>query len=366
MSDSQNWNYHNPVKVVCASLECLAQHVAGQHFLLVTTPGFVRRGVVSEIRKILPHQKITVWDGVKPNPDLHDLDEACANYRQQNIDGVIGLGGGSALDAAKVLANLLPAPADVTLQKIFCQDVAFSWSKRLALIAIPTTSGTGSEVTPFATVWDHTAHKKYSLAGQFVYPDVALMDASLTLTLDAENTLYPALDTISHALESMWNKNCTPISKAFALQAISLVVMALPGAIKDLQKLEARKDLQVASLLAGMAISQTRTAIAHSISYPLTSHFNIPHGLACSFTLPILLKLNGNRMAVTESERILFSQLTAILTALPLNEYIRKYASKDAILELKSEMITLGRSDNYNGVDLNGIEAVLEHALAVY
>jgi alcohol dehydrogenase len=217
------------------------------------------------------------------------------------------------------------------------------------MVAIPTTSGTGSEVTPFATVWDHEQHKKYSLAGEWVYPDVALLDASLTLTLSEEDTLYPALDAISHALESLWNKNCTPVSRAFAFQALVLSNKALPLVIKEPNNLNARRDLQNASVLSGLAISQTRTAIAHSISYPITSRLGVPHGLACSFILPKLLEININNLDCNASERTILETNLIMLRSLELPKRLSIYANKEQVRMLGLEMINPDRMSNYNG-----------------
>lgn len=360
MSNTPNWSYHNPVRILCAPLETLAQHVNAHNVLLVTTPGFVKRGVVQRVKNILAMHQVTVWDGVKPNPDLQDLDAASASLRSLDIGSVVGLGGGSALDAAKVLVSTIPSAAKPTLIEVFRDKAAIEWGQRLPLVAIPTTSGTGAEVTPFATVWDHEEHKKYSLAGDFVYPDVALLDATLTLSLGEEDTLYPALDTISHALESIWNKNCTPVSRAFALQALALSNAELPRVMQDSGNLAARQGLQTASVLAGLAISQTRTAIAHSISYPLTSHFGVPHGLACSFTLRALLQINIAYLSRHAGEKMVFDETLKLLEVLDLRKRIASYLNTQQLVNVSSQMFTLGRADNYIGQELGDLTVFLK------
>lgn len=346
MSDIPSWNHHNPVRIVCAPLETLAQHVKAHHVLLVTTPGFVKRGVVQRVKDILTTHLVTVWDGVKPNPDLRDLDVATASLRALEIGCVVGLGGGSALDAAKVLASSIPSPAALTLCQVFRGDSVTPWAPRLPLLAIPTTSGTGAEVTPFASVWDHKDHKKYSLSGDFVYPDVALLDPTLTLTLGEDDTLYPALDTISHALESLWNKNCTPVSRTLAYQALALSKEALPRVMKEPFNLKTRRDLQMASLLGGLAISQTRTAVAHAISYPLTTNFDVPHGLACSFTLEYLISINMNRLTESDQERLLLLETLEELRKFNLAEKISKYLNWNSISK-NAIQFDSARSSNY-------------------
>lgn len=351
------------MSIVCAPLDTLAQHVSGQHVLLVTTQGFVKRGVAQRVKAILAPRQVTVWDGVKPNPDIKDLDAATTLLKPLGVDCVVGLGGGSALDVAKVLATTIPNPAPPTLTNLFIDQSSTSWSRRLPLVAIPTTSGTGAEVTPFATVWDHDQKKKHSFAGSFVYPDFALLDASLTLSLGSEDTLYPALDAISHSFESLWNKNRNPISKSLAMASLLMSCEALPIVMRDPQNIQGRQDLQNASLLAGMAISNTRTAIAHSISYPLTTHFGIPHGLACSFTLPTLININKSTFFIDEDCKNIVENCTNFLNALDMPELIKKYASKNIILDLLSEINLNDRIKNYIGEENASIEDIVKASL---
>ena len=363
-SPNTNWAHFNPVKIVCAPLVQLGEHVLGEHVLLVTTPGFVKRGVVDQIKDILKARTVSVWSGVKPNPDITDLDKATQQLKALRIDSVVALGGGSAMDAAKTLATTLANLHAPSLVDVFRQGVSVKWSGRLPLVAIPTTAGTGSEVTPFATVWDHTEHKKHSLAGEFVFPDIALLDATLTLTLGEEDTLYPALDAISHALESLWNKNCTPMSRAFAFQALELSADALPAVLKNPADLKARQDLMMASTLAGVAISQTKTAIAHAISYPLTSHFGVPHGLACSFTLERVLTKNIDMLVQGNQSRAkTLLDIMAILGSNNISKRINKYTTANEVLKLGGDMNQPGRSDNYRGVELDVINDVVSPSL---
>jgi phosphonate metabolism-associated iron-containing alcohol dehydrogenase len=350
VSDSPIWSHHNPVRIVNAPLDMLATHVQGKHVLLVTTPGFVKRGVSQRIQAILAPKKVTVWDGVKPNPDLHDLDAASDLLRVQSVDCVIGLGGGSALDAAKVIATTLRGTSQLTLSSVFRDGISPVWTKRLPLVAIPTTSGSGAEVTPFATVWDHEKRKKHSLTSEFIYPDVALIDSTLTHSLNYHDTLYPALDTISHALESLWNKNITPISRVYAFRAIGLSADYLSDLIINLKNDRARYNLQIASVLAGLAISQTRTAIAHAISYPLTTQMGIPHGLACSFLLEKLINVNINKISNTKLEKKEIKKIQKVLSNIDFPMHLGRYATSREIEKLlASETLDNSRLQNYDG-----------------
>lgn len=363
MSDIPSWNHHNPVHIVCAQLDCLAQHVNAQHVLLVTTKGFVKRGTVQRVKDILSTHQVTVWDGVKPNPDIKDLHTATASLRELNIGCVVGLGGGSALDAAKVLATTIPNPAEPSLLSVFRHKTAPEWALRLPLIAIPTTAGTGAEATPFATIWDHEKNKKHSLAGDFVYPNVALLDATLTLSLNEDDTLYPALDALSHALESLWNKNRSQISRLYAYKAIKLWNKAFPKIRQNPGNQSIRNDLMIASTLAGIAISQTQTAIAHAISYNLTLKYGIPHGLACSFTLPFLIEQNIENITVDELELSEIVQAKNILASLDFEAMLSNFATKNQIFSTYLDIEKNTRLLNYMKSDKCRVEEILKSSL---
>lgn len=343
-----NWSHQNPVHLIRSPFQELAKYINFPHVLLVTTHGFVKRGIVDLIRNSLKPRSVLVWDGVKPNPNIEDLDLAIKKFQGSNIDYVIGLGGGSAIDTAKILAATISNFEARSLKKILLENSSPMSIKKIPLMVIPTTSGTGAEVTPFATVWDHVERKKYSLSGSFLYPDIALFDPILTLSLEQNETLYSGLDAISHGLESLWNKHRTPISQIFSMQALKLANSALPAVMIDPTSLINREKMQTASTLAGIAISQTRTAIAHSISYPLTAHYNIPHGLACSFSLSRLITHYLQSKSESESEVINMMIVTReLLESFDLDNLISNFAGASKILNLQSQMLSPERANNF-------------------
>ena len=200
----------------------------------------------------------------------------------------MALGGGSVIDAAKVLAA---AAGDFDRVRRFLETgMGADALGRTPIIAVPTTAGTGSEVTCWATVWDTEAKKKYSLARDALYPETALVDPLLTLGLPRGITISTGLDALSHALESIWNVNANPVSTSLAEVAAREVMDALPLLARDLGNAELRPRLARASLFAGLAFSNTRTALAHALSYHLTLHHGVPHGIACSFSLPMVMR----------------------------------------------------------------------------
>lgn len=158
------------------------------------------------------------------------------------------------------------------------------------LIAVPTTAGTGSEVTPWATIWDREAQRKHSLHLAETWPSIAIVDPELMLSLPASVTLQSGLDALSHALEAIWNVNANALSDTFAVAAVQQIFETLPLLMEKLDDLELRARMALAALQAGMAFSNTRTALAHSISYEMTLRYGLPHGIACSFPLPMVLR----------------------------------------------------------------------------
>ncbi len=348
-----HWEHFNPVRVIAGpgTLDELPRLLPDSgSILLVTTPGFTRRGLTERVLQLLGNTRdryIVVHDAITPNPELDDLDATAQEHASLAPYAVVALGGGSALDAGKVLAAILGSPERRPLHRTFREGAAARWNRHIPLVAVPTTAGTGSEATPFATVWDPRTDRKYSVSGDSVYPRAAVLDPELTIGLGHDHTLFPALDTVSHALESLWNVHATPMSEALALQALRLSVENLPSVVADGGNLSARAGMQQASYLAGQAISTTRTALAHSISYPLTLHHGMPHGLACSFTLPALLRKFAAELGSDGERQALFARVAVMLDDLQLPYHVRRFATPDQIVALLPQMHTPERAGNF-------------------
>ena len=229
-------------------------------------------------------------------------------------------------------------------------------NKRFDVIAIPSTAGTGAEVTPFATIWDDENKKKYSLASSELYPTAAIISPELSLTLGFKQTAYTGLDALSHCFESLWNKNATPFTKSLAFHAIDTILNTLAKLLNNLSNIEYRTKMSWASYMGGLCINQTKTALAHSISYPLTSHFNIPHGLASGGLLPEIYQFNfendkSGTMIEIQQTLSISSPLETRLDNL-YNHIIAKglldsiFQNEPEIYSLTSEMIHPERSLN--------------------
>jgi phosphonate metabolism-associated iron-containing alcohol dehydrogenase len=207
-----------------------------------------------------------------------------------DCEAIVAVGGGSAIDTAKALMVGTGTGGFDELVSLLSRGLPFKPHRTKALIAVPTTAGTGSEVTPWATVWDRAAGSKYSLHLAETWPEAAIVDPEPMMTLPASVTVQSGLDALSHALESIWNVNANPISDTLAVAAAREVMATLPALLDQPKDGARRAQMALAALKAGLAFSNTKTALAHSISYEMTLRFGLPHGIACSFTLPMVLE----------------------------------------------------------------------------
>jgi phosphonate metabolism-associated iron-containing alcohol dehydrogenase len=286
--------FFNPVRSVygAGALSSLPKLLAGRKAVVVTFPEARRFGLVDRLQALLGDGLAGVIDAVLPNPDVAELRalyEAFWSDAQQ-AEVLVAVGGGSAIDTAKALMVGTRSGRFDDLVAALAAGGPFVPARVKTLIAVPTTAGTGSEVTPWATIWDREAQRKHSLHLPETWPSIAIVDPELMLSLPASVTLQSGLDALSHALEAIWNVNANALSDTFAVAAVQQIFETLPLLMEKLDDLELRARMALAALQAGMAFSNTRTALAHSISYEMTLRYGLPHGIACSFPLPMVLR----------------------------------------------------------------------------
>lgn len=355
------WQFYNPVKIYAGrgSRVQLVKKLNKKALLIVTTvrgkAQFLDDQVLSEVVK---NNQVTWVDSVKENPGLTDLQAEIDQLNNLTVGAIIAFGGGSAMDAAKALRLGLAVKRKHSLAELLANPALHKESQQVPLYALPTTAGTGSEVTPFATVWHHEIHKKLSLAGDNVFPSFAIVDAELTDSLPTKVTLSTGLDAINQAVESVWNKNANSITLVLATRSLKLGLKALPLLVKGKGGQRERDQMAEASLLAGLAISHTRTALCHSISYPLTAHFGVPHGLACAFTMSEVCKLNltaddGRFTALAQAltgepnPEKLYDVFVQLNRNLKITVKVKSYIpSLEALLTLQNKMYDPSRAGN--------------------
>jgi phosphonate metabolism-associated iron-containing alcohol dehydrogenase len=280
------WAFHNPVRLHFGTgvFDTLADAIDGRPFLLVTHPDAAIRPWRTHLAGLVGEPLLTV-DDIEPNPSLAMLHRICARVAaaRRAPELVVALGGGSVMDTAKFLA----AGHGRYTPVVHYMDSGLRPERpALPIIAIPTTSGTGSDLTRWATIWDPERRRKLSLDRGDLYAEAVFVDPRITETMPWPITLASGLDALSHALESLWNVNASPVTRSFAVPAARDIMIGLSRLNQDAGDTGARTLMALGATRAGLAFSNTRTALAHSISYPVTLDHGIAHGIACSFCLP--------------------------------------------------------------------------------
>lgn len=265
--------------------------VGGRKAFLVTDPGLRAAGILDQITGILRDAAIdfSVCDRVKPDSGSGLIEETAADLKRAESDVVIGIGGGSSLDTAKAVAALATNPGSaldyVGLHKIR--------NRPLPVVAIPTTAGTGSEVTLWSVFTDDARATKVAIGSVLLYPSVALCDPELTLGLPPLLTAATGMDALAHAVECYTNNACQPISASLALSAIELIGRHLRSAALNGRDRESRYAMMLAATMAGIAMNPTRLGLAHALAMPLGSwDLRVPHGIVLAVTLPGVMEFN--------------------------------------------------------------------------
>lgn len=272
-------------------LGSLTKSLGVKRALIVTDSGMLTTGIVDEGQAALESAGlvVTIFSEVAADPSEDIVKAAVASARAAQIDSVVGIGGGSSLDVAKLVALLV----DGRQQLEDCYGVGNAKGPRLPLVLVPTTAGTGSEVTPISIVTT-AADEKMGVVSPVILPDLAVLDPMLTIGLPAPITAATGIDAMVHAIEAYASAspNNNPISKHLARLALSLMGPAIEKAVHDGDDIDARSDMLLGSLLAGQAFANSPVAAVHALAYPLGGHFHIPHGLSNALVLPHVMRFN--------------------------------------------------------------------------
>lgn len=274
---------------VTARLAALAGSLLGPRILLVTDPGILHLGLHAAALADLEAagHKIAAFAEVEADPSRDTLLKAVALGRDAGVTGVLGFGGGSSLDVAKLAALLLGSSEDLDR----AWGVGLAKGPRLPLVLVPTTAGTGSEVTPVAIITVGEGEKR-GVSSTVILPDLAVLDADLTLSLPPAVTAATGIDAMVHAIEaySSANANNNPLSRMLAMQALDLLSANIETAVFDGSDKDARQAMLLGSLLAGQAFANSPVAAVHALAYPLGGLFHIPHGLSNALVLPQVMR----------------------------------------------------------------------------
>lgn len=264
----------------------------GNVVLFITDPGIVQLGLCDTALKSLSAAgfEVTVFDGVEPDPKATTVLTAANVAKASNAACIIGFGGGSSMDVAKVAALL--AVSNQPLEEAY--GVNQATGARLSLVLVPTTAGTGSEVTAVSILTTGEQEKK-GIVSPILLPDIALLDAELTLGLPPHITAATGVDAMVHAIEAYTSTsaNNNPISKILAVQALDLIGVNIREAVRNGSNIVARENMLLGSMLAGQAFGNSPVAAVHALAYPIGSLFHVPHGLSNALVLAEVMRFNA-------------------------------------------------------------------------
>jgi len=269
------------------SLECILNHNSAQRVFLVTgKKSYELSGAKEKLEDLLGNRDFHRHFEFEENPKYSDLFQGAKDIRAYNPDIIVAVGGGSVMDTAKIL-SVLPTDS-LEAKKIIKGEIGFQ-EKIAPIVAIPTTSGSGSEATHFAVAYLNNL--KYSVAGKSLLPDHVILDPELTYSMSAYQTAVSGMDALCQGIESFWAKGATYKSQSYAKDAIKLVQTNIEEAVNNSTQLS-RKNMAKGANLAGKAINISKTTAPHAFSYYLTKKFNIPHGEAVGMTMGAFLVIN--------------------------------------------------------------------------
>lgn len=331
--------------------EIIKQDIKGHYFHLVKNSSFKNCLVVSSKGNFKRNYEKMFIDGLNDQINIfyHEINEypnfININYlynlfENKNIDLVISIGGGSAIDLGKVfsaylLNKKLEAITDLKLRK-----------NKIFNISVPTTAGSGAESTKFSTIWSQSDSTKYSIEDDYLLPNITYLDSSYSISLPLLHTLTTSLDALCHCLDCLWNKTKNNDAETYSRDSINTISEYLPKVVYNLRDPVSRQFLLEASNKAGQAINITKTSLNHSISYPLTNFYNLPHGFACAFSVPGIIEFYQQELAYSKQSQ-LFEKANNLILDLQLKEIYKKHLEFLDIEKVALRVLSNSRSKNF-------------------
>lgn len=269
----------------------------GPRAAVISDPGIAKAGILDRVLALLAEARIEAeaFTAVEPNPSIETVLAAHNVYQKSHASFVVSVGGGSSMDVAKVVAAL--AAHGGTVHDY--EGIGKIPGPVVPTVAIPTTAGTGSEVTVFAVITDRRRKFKMTIGSPYLVPRIALCDPELTRSMPRPLTAATGMDALTHGIESFINTAYNPIAKALALESIRVIGGALGTAYDTGGDLEARTAMLLGSTMAAMAFTRTRLGNVHAMSHPLGAHFDVPHGVANAILLPYVMAWNLRACTMT-------------------------------------------------------------------
>ena len=352
--------YYNPTKIIFGEgsikeIGIEVETLGGTRAVVVTDRGVVEAGLAGEVEEALGRKYVGTFDGAVQDSGFHIVNEGAKFAREAGADTIVSVGGGSSIDTAKGISILLKEGGQM-------QDYSgFQLLSRPQTphIAVPTTAGTGSEVTYAAVVKDWENNEKILFCDNHIIPRVAILDPLLTAGLPPPLTASTGIDALTHAIEALHALQAEPIADAMALQAIRLITAYLPRCVANGDDLFARGQQQIAALMAGVAFSNAQLGLVHAMAHSLGALFNVPHGLANSLLLPHVMLYNLESCA----ERYLLVAEAMGLATAGLDEEGAARLAVNAVQEL-TRKIGLPQRLREAGVPEEGLAEAAELSLS--
>lgn len=310
--------------------------------LIITQPPMVDMGFVEQIVSQLSAKGISVDTNtnILPEPTLENIEQVFEATANKNYDVLIGIGGGSVLDTTKILSVL--RTNDASVEQLLGTDLVAK--PGVPTILIPTTSGTGAEVTPNAIVTLPDQELKIGIVSKYLLPTLVILDPVLTLKLPKPITAATGMDAFTHSLESFISTKANPISDMFALESIRLISSSIVEAYQNGESIEAREKMLVGSMYGGMALTSAGTAAVHALAYPLGGKYKIPHGVANSMLLPHVMKYNMD--AITDRLALVAEPMGISVQGLSNSQLAEKVVEKiiewTSVLEIPQDLKNYG------------------------
>ncbi len=335
-----------------ARLSELAAEFKAGRVLIVSDKGVAAAGLVEPARRALAAAglAVTVIDNTPPEPDVKDVDAVMDAARSAGgIDLVVGIGGGSAMDVAKIVAVLLAHP--VSLRDLL--NKAPIPGRGLPNVMVPTTAGTGSEATPNSIILVPEDELKVGIVSPLLMPDVVILDPLLTLSLPAHVTASTGMDALTHAIECYCSKKGNPFSDLYGLEAIRLIARSLRRAHDDGRDLQARADMLLGAFYGGACIATSSTTAVHALAYPLGGKYRIPHGLSNAILLPFVMEFNleGSEPRFAAMARAMGLKVDGMADRAAGERFIAELVDLNADLGIKSTLRDKGVAE----ADLDGL-----------
>ena len=282
-------SYHGYGAIENIVPELLSHHL--KKVLVVTDKSLVKFGVVANVTKLLDAAKFdyVVFDDVKPNPTIKNIQDGVAAYKEAKAEGIVAIGGGSAMDTAKGIGIIVTNPKFADVRSL--EGEAPTEEPCVFTIAVPTTAGTAAEVTINYVVTDEEKHRKFVCVDPHDMPNVAVVDPTMMSSMPKGLTAFTGMDALTHAIEGYITKGAWEMSDMFHIKAIEIIAKNIESAVRN--EKSGREQMALGQYIAGMGFSNVGLGMVHSMAHPLSAVYDTPHGMACSILLPTGMRFNA-------------------------------------------------------------------------